>query len=61
MEDDLTYYDVVKKLIKDRENQISDTLLSGALESIEHYKFLQGELSALYYIDAELRERNKSN
>ena len=61
MEDDLTFYDVVKKLIKDRENQISDTLLSGALESIEHYKFLQGELSALYYIDAELRERNKSN
>tara|TARA_R110002110_G_scaffold38204_3_gene125100 strand:+ start:771 stop:956 length:186 start_codon:yes stop_codon:yes gene_type:complete len=61
MEDDLTYYDVVKKLIKDRENQISDLLLSGGLESIEHYKFLQGELSALYYIDAELRERNKSN
>tara|TARA_R100001377_G_C3150079_1_gene95963 strand:- start:253 stop:438 length:186 start_codon:yes stop_codon:yes gene_type:complete len=61
MEDDLTYYDAVKKLIKDRENQISETLMSGALESIEHYKFMQGELSALYYIDTELRERKKSN
>ena len=44
--DDFNYYDVVKKLIKERE---------------EHYKFLHGELSALYYIDTELRERNKSN
>lgn len=61
MDDDLTYYDVVKKLIRDRENQISETLMSGALKSMEHYKFLHGELSALYYIDGELKERNKSN
>tara|TARA_R110000824_G_scaffold26997_4_gene92199 strand:+ start:219 stop:401 length:183 start_codon:yes stop_codon:yes gene_type:complete len=59
--DDFNYYDVVKKLIKEREDQISDTLMSGALKSMEHYKFLHGELSALYYIDTELRERNKSN
>lgn len=61
MDDDFTYYDVVKKLIRDRENQISETLMSGALKSMEHYKFLHGELSALYYIDGELKERNKSN
>jgi|TARA_R110000824_G_scaffold247597_1_gene436644 hypothetical protein len=61
VDDDLTYYDVVKKLIRDRENQISETLMSGALKSMEHYKFLHGELSALYYIDGELKERNKSN
>jgi hypothetical protein len=57
--DELTYYDIVKKLIRDREAQISETLMSGALESIEHYKFLQGELSALYYIEEEIKERNK--
>jgi|MGYP005834892997 hypothetical protein len=57
--DELTYYDIVKKLIRDRESQISETLMSGALESIEHYKFLQGELSALYYIEEEIKERNK--
>ena len=57
--DELTYYDIVKKLIRDREAQLSETLMSGALESIEHYKFLQGELSALYYIETEIKERNK--
>jgi|TARA_R110002020_G_scaffold297612_2_gene513389 hypothetical protein len=57
--DELTYYDIVKKLIREREAQISETLMSGALESIEHYKFLQGELSALYYIEGEMKERNK--
>ena len=57
--EDLTYFDVVKKLIREREKQISETLMSGALESIEHYKFLQGELNALYYIEGELKELNK--
>ena len=49
----------IKKVIKDRESQISETLMSGALESIEHYKFLQGELSALYYLESEIKEYNK--
>ena len=57
--EELTYFDFVKKLIRERERQISETLMSGALESIEHYKFLQGELNALYYIEGELKERNK--
>jgi|TARA_R110001583_G_scaffold46820_3_gene146693 hypothetical protein len=57
--DSLDYFEFVKKLIRDREKQISETLMSGALESVEHYKFLQGELSALYYIEGNLRERNK--
>ena len=53
------YFEIVKKLIREREKQISETLMSGALESIEHYKFLQGELNALYYIEGELKELNK--
>ena len=57
--EELTYFDVVKRLIREREKQISETLMSGALESIEHYKFLQGELNALYYIEGELKELNK--
>ena len=51
--DELAYSDVIKRLVRDREKQISETLMSGALESIEHYKFLQGELNALYYIEDE--------
>ena len=57
--DDLTLYDKIKRVIKEREAQISETLMSGALESIEHYKFLQGELSSLYYIEEEMKEFNK--
>jgi hypothetical protein len=50
---------LLRRLIREREKQISETLMSGALESIEHYKFLQGELNALYYIEGELKELNK--
>ena len=57
--DELTYFEIVKKLIRDREQQISETLMSGALKSMEHYKFLQGELSGIYYIEDEMKERNK--
>ena len=57
--EELTYFDIVKRLIREREKQISETLMSGALESIEHYKFLQGELSALYYLESEIKEYNK--
>tara|TARA_R100001443_G_scaffold6299_1_gene15078 strand:+ start:916 stop:1098 length:183 start_codon:yes stop_codon:yes gene_type:complete len=59
--EDLTLYDKIKRVIKDRESQISETLMSGSLESIEHYKFLQGELSALYYIESEMKEFNKES
>ena len=59
--EELGYFEVVKALIREREKQISETLMSGALESIEHYKFLQGELNALYYIEGELKELNKGS
>ena len=45
--DDLDLHDKLRRLIRERREQISETLMSGALESIEHYKFVQGELSAL--------------
>ena len=35
---------------------IQETLMSGGLKDIEHYKYLQGELSALYYIANELSD-----
>ena len=57
--EELAYLDVIKRLVRDREKQISEPLMSGALESIEHYKFLQGELNALYYIEDEVKELNK--
>ena len=52
--DEIDLLDRVKKLIENREKQIQETLMSGGLKDIEHYKYLQGELSALYYIANEL-------
>ena len=59
--DEVTLMDFVKKKIKDRENQIQETLMSGSLKDIEHYKYLQGELSALYYIANEIGDLFKNN
>tara|TARA_R110001583_G_scaffold38052_1_gene123071 strand:- start:570 stop:755 length:186 start_codon:yes stop_codon:yes gene_type:complete len=56
MDSVLTVYDKLKKAIRERESQISETLMSGSLENIEHYKFLQGELSALYYIEQVMKD-----
>ena len=59
--DDIDLYSKLKRLIDNRRDQISETLMSGALESIEHCKFVQGELSALSYIEQEIREQNKDS
>ena len=48
--DDIALIDKIKRLVEAREKQIQETLMSGGLKDIEHYKYLQGELSALYYI-----------
>jgi|TARA_R110000824_G_scaffold146065_2_gene314747 hypothetical protein len=57
--DDISLIDKVKRLIERREEQIQETLMSGSLKDIEHYKYLQGELSALYYIANEISDIGK--
>ena len=52
--DEIEILDKIKKLLESRESQIQETLMSGSLKDMEHYKYLQGELSALYYIANEL-------
>ena len=59
--DDLTVLDFIKKRLSDRKNQIDETLMSGSLKDMEHYKYLQGELSALYYMKAELQNLFKKD
>ena len=49
----------IKRLIESREKQIQETLMSGGLKDIETYKYLQGELSALYYIANEISDIGK--
>tara|TARA_Y100000816_G_C25974283_1_gene508519 strand:- start:228 stop:413 length:186 start_codon:yes stop_codon:yes gene_type:complete len=61
MPDDIEIVDALKKIIASREAQIAETLMSGGLKDMEHYKYLQGELSALYYIKTELQNLFKQN
>ena len=57
--DDISLLDFVKRKAAEREEQISETLMSGSLKDIEHYKYLQGELSALYYIANAISDMGK--
>ena len=59
--DEIVVLDKIKKAIETREDQIQETLMTGGLKDMEHYKYLQGELSALYYIANEIGEINKIN
>jgi len=59
MADDYELLDAVKKIISQRESQIGETMMSGGLKDMEHYKYLQGELSALYYIANEISDLGK--
>ena len=59
--DDITVIDLIKRRLSDKKKQIEEILMSGSLKDMEHYKYLQGELSALYYITNELQEHFKDN
>jgi len=53
--DDLDPSDKLKRTIRDRREMIQNTLMDGLLKDIEHYKSLQGELSALHLIESEIK------
>jgi hypothetical protein len=57
--DDIQVIDKIKRTISAREEQIQETMMSGSLKDIEHYKYLQGELSALYYIANAISDMGK--
>jgi|TARA_R110001583_G_scaffold39600_5_gene126602 hypothetical protein len=57
--DELAVLDFVKKRLSDRKNQIEETLMSGSLKDMEHYKYLQGELSVIYYLEDEISDLGK--
>ena len=59
--DEINFFDKLKKITENRKEQIQETLMSGGLKDIEHYKYLQGELSALYYMKAELQNLFKKD
>ena len=58
---DISLIDQIKKKIELRESQIQETLRSGSLKDMEHYKYLQGELNALYFIANEISDLAKEH
>ena len=56
---DIEVIDFIKKKIDAREKQIQETFMSGGLKDMEHYKYLQGELNALYFVLDEISNIGK--
>tara|TARA_R100000908_G_scaffold2302_1_gene1429 strand:- start:59 stop:241 length:183 start_codon:yes stop_codon:yes gene_type:complete len=54
--DDIDLAHKIKRVIEDRRGMIKDTMMDGLLTSIEHYKSLQGELTALNLVEFEISE-----
>jgi hypothetical protein len=49
----------LKRAIEDRRKEITETLTSGALTCMDQYKYIQGHLNALSFIEDEIAEHFK--
>jgi|TARA_Y100001937_G_C7043676_1_gene295829 hypothetical protein len=56
---DIDVLDLIRRKIDDKRKQIEEILMSGSLKDMEHYKYLQGELSVLYYLEDEISDIGK--
>ena len=59
--DDITLAEKIKRVIEDRQSLIQTTMMEGMLKDIEHYRSLQGELTALNLIQQEVSQYFKDN
>jgi hypothetical protein len=59
--DDITLAEKIKRVIEDRQSLIQTTMMDGMLKDIEHYRSLQGELTALNLIHQEVSQYFKDN
>ena len=56
MRDDVDLASSVKRMISDRRILIVETMCEGMLKNMEHYKSLQGELTALNLVEQHIKE-----
>ena len=57
--DDITVIDLIKRRLSDKKKQIEEILMSGSLKDMEHYKYLQRELTIIYYLEDEISDIGK--
>jgi hypothetical protein len=56
MRDDVDLASAIKRMISDRRSLIVETMCEGMLKDMEHYKSLQGELTALNLVEQHIQE-----
>ena len=54
--DDIDLAHRIKRTVEERKGLIQDMLMGGGLNSIEHYKSVQGELTALSLIEEQISD-----
>jgi hypothetical protein len=52
--DDIIVIQKIQKLLKDRYQNIGDTLISGGVDNMEKYKYMLGQAHAYQYISQEI-------
>ena len=56
MADKYSFIRVLRRSLKEREEQIQDILMSGGIKEMEKYNFLMGEISSISYIHDKIKE-----
>lgn len=56
MRDDVNLAAAIKRMISDRKELIVETMCEGMLKDMEHYKSLQGELTALNLVEQTIQD-----
>ena len=56
MRDDVDLASSLKRMIADRKSLIVETMCEGMLKDMEHYKSLQGELTALNLVEQSIQD-----
>jgi hypothetical protein len=52
--DELTLITKVQKILKERYQQVGDTMVSGGVDNMEKYKYMLGQAHAYQFISGEI-------
>ena len=56
MADKYSFIRVLRRSLKEREEQIQEILMSGGIKDMVKYNFLMGEISSISYIHDKIKE-----
>ena len=52
--DELTLLNKIQKILKERYQQVGDTMVSGGVDNMEKYKYMLGQAHAYQFISGEI-------